>query len=120
MDDLKSRLIEQEGMLVSPKTRHNVEVIKQLIDKEFIEVAASGRRFGYDEVIERLPIESPMRCLQSDFECRLLTPTIAQLCYHAVIYTEKGELSSRRTSIWRLEQASTQWKMLYHQGTSLS
>ncbi|OIQ46801.1 MAG: hypothetical protein BM565_09825 [Gammaproteobacteria bacterium MedPE] len=120
MDDLKSRLIEQEGMLVSPKTRHNVEVIKQLIDKEFIEVAASGRRFGYDEVIERLPIESPMRCLQSDFECRLLTPTIAQLCYHAVIYTEKGELSSRRTSIWRLEQASTQWKMLYHQGTNLS
>ena len=24
MDELKSRLIEQEGMLVSPKTRHNI------------------------------------------------------------------------------------------------
>lgn len=119
MNNLTSRLIEQEGMLVSPKTRHNIEVIKQLIDKEFIEVGASGRRFGYDNVIERLPTESPMRCLQSDFECRLLTPTIAQLCYHAVIYTNDGELNSRRTSIWRLEQASMQWKMLYRQGTNL-
>ncbi|MGB1299316.1 MAG: DUF4440 domain-containing protein, partial [Psychrobium sp.] len=118
--ELTSRLIEQEGMLVSPETRHNIEVIKQLIDKEFIEVGASGRRFDYDDVIERLPIESPMRCLQSDFECRLLTPTIAQLCYHAVIDTKEGELSSRRTSIWRLEQASMQWKMLYHQGTNLT
>jgi len=33
MNDLISRLIEQEGMLVSPETRHNIEVIKQLIDK---------------------------------------------------------------------------------------
>ncbi len=120
MDELKSRLIKQEGMLVSPTTRHNVEVIKQLIDKEFIEVGASGRRFGYDDVIKRLPIESPMRCLQSDFECRLLAPTIAQLCYHAIIYTNNGELYSRRTSVWRLEHVSMQWKMLYHQGTNLT
>lgn len=118
MKEIKSLLIDQEQMLVSPKTRHTVEVIKRLVDKEFIEVGASGRRFGFDEVIERLPQEAPMRCKQFDFECRMMAQDIAQLCYQAIIYNEEGELHSRRTSIWRLDKENQQWKMLYHQGTN--
>lgn len=118
MDDLKDLLIEQERALVAPKSRHDAMTLKQLIDVDFIEVGASGRRFGFDDVINRLPNEGPMRCQQFDFECRLMAPTIAQLCYRAIIYSDNGELHSRRTSIWRLDQEAQQWRMLYHQGTN--
>lgn len=120
MNTLLNHLIKLEKALVAADTRHDIDVLKKLIDIEFIEVGASGRRFGFEDVIERLPDESPMQCQQRDFECRMLSEDLAQLCYHATIFSDDGDKLSRRTSLWRFNRLQMQWQMIYHQGTSSS
>ena len=57
---LQARLIEQENMLVSPDSRHDITALKDLIAPDFLAVGANGRRFGYADVIERLPTQAPI------------------------------------------------------------
>jgi len=117
MKQLKLQLIKLEQALLQPQVRGSAAQLTELIAKDFIEVGASGARFGFSDVLTRLPQESPPQFSNSNFELRMLSDSIAQLCYQATITDVSGEVKhSRRTSIWRNESANT-WKMIYHQGT---
>lgn len=118
MPALKLKLIALEQRLLEPQVRASAAQLSELIAPDFIEVGASGHRFGLDEVLTRLPQEQPPQFKNSDFELRLLSDNIAQLCYKAsIIYSESDTRHSRRTSIWRLNEEQ-KWQMIYHQGTS--
>jgi len=120
MDVLKNHLVSLEKQLLIPSVRANIDELKRLISDDFIEVGASGRRFGINDVLVRLPQESSPQFKNYDFELRLLSESLAQLCYGAtIIYNDDEIRHSRRTSLWRQNQDGL-WQICYHQGTPCS
>ena len=88
---------------------------ENMMDSEFWEVGASGRRYSREFVLETLANRAPdpdeSKWLTRDFQCReiaadnyLITYTLAQ-----------GARITRRATLWR--RAAAGWKILYHQGT---
>ena len=86
-----------------------------MMDANFFEVGASGRRYDRDYVLEELekrqgnPTEDAwetrdFRCVEIAANNYLLTYTLLQ-----------GARITRRATIWR--RTSGGWKILYHQGT---
>ena len=109
MEDLKTILIELEERLFQPDVRSSSTELSILISDDFIEVNASGLRFG------KFAPEITAR----DYELRMLGLDCAQLLYKAEVLKNE-QLSptySHRCSIWR-RSSSGQWQMIYHQGTT--
>jgi hypothetical protein len=88
---------------------------ENMMDSDFWEVGASGRRYSREFVLDTLENRAPdpdeSKWLTRDFQCReiaadnyLITYTLAQ-----------GARITRRATLWR--RAATGWKILYHQGT---
>ena len=88
---------------------------ENMMDSEFWEVGASGRRYSREFVLDTLANRAPdlgeSKWLTRDFQCReiaadnyLITYTLAQ-----------GARITRRATLWRRTAAG--WKILYHQGT---
>jgi hypothetical protein len=88
---------------------------ENMMDSEFWEVGASGRRYSREFVLDTLENRAPdtdeSKWLARDFQCReiaadnyLITYTLAQ-----------GPRITRRATLWR--RAAAGWKILYHQGT---
>jgi hypothetical protein len=88
---------------------------ENMMDSEFWEVGASGRRYSREFVLDTLENRAPdpdeSKWLTRDFQCReiaadnyLITYTLAQ-----------GARITRRATLWR--RAAAGWKILYHQGT---
>lgn len=117
--NIEEELIIKEKELLLPETRHSIKKLKELISKEFIEIGSSGRKFGFNEVLEELPNEQNFRVEISDIEFRMIDDDVAQIFYIAKIVcgTENTGNYSRRNSIWR--NNSGEWKMVFHQGTRM-
>jgi hypothetical protein len=88
---------------------------ENMMDSEFWEVGASGRRYSREFVLDTLENRAPdpdeSKWLTRDFQCReiaadnyLITYTLAQ-----------GPRITRRATLWR--RTAGGWKILYHQGT---
>jgi hypothetical protein len=88
---------------------------ENMMDSDFWEVGASGRRYSREFVLDtrenRAPDPDESKWLTRDFQCReiaadnyLITYTLAQ-----------GARITRRATLWR--RAAAGWKILYHQGT---
>ena len=88
---------------------------ENMMDSDFWEVGASGRRYSREFVLDTLANRAPdpdeSKWLTRDFQCReiaadndLITYTLAQ-----------GARITRRATLWR--RAAAGWKILYHQGT---
>ncbi len=119
MENLKSILIELEESLFRADVRSSSSELDQLISDDFIEIGASGLRFGKANVLERLPTEVAPEITARDYELRMLGLDCAQLLYKAEVLKNE-QLSptySHRCSIWR-RSSSGQWQMIYHQGTT--
>ena len=117
---LRDILITKENQLLLPQTRHSTTKLKESLSEDFIEIGASGKKFGLKEVLENLPQEEDWSAKISDIEFRRISETVAQLFYNCVIYhdtSDKGSYSIR-SSIWKHE--SDTWKMIFHQGTKIS
>lgn len=119
MEDLESILIELEERLFQPNVRSSLTELTELISDDFIEINASGLRFGKSDVLQRLPTEVAPEITARDYELRLLGLDCAQLLYKAgVVRIEQlSPAYSHRCSIWRRSE-SGQWQMIYHQGTT--
>ena len=112
LEELKQR----EPIFHHAKVGTNDEEFRQLIDADFWEVGASGRRYSADHVVETLVerYASPhadnwraegFHVLEIATDNFLLTYTLIQ-----------DEVRvSRRSTIWR--RIGDDWKILYHQGT---
>lgn len=45
-------LITKENQLLLPEARHSTTKLKELLSENFIEIGASGKKFGIKEVLE--------------------------------------------------------------------
>ena len=115
MADQRKLLEELELALLDPAKRSDALVLDRLIADDFVEIAASGRSFGKDEVLARLPGESGVSFRAKHLVANLLSPTVGLVTYSATRTADGAIAQSRRCSIWRLDQ--DQWRMVYHQGT---
>ena len=111
LEELKQR----EPVFHHPEFGTTREDYENMMDPEFWEVGASGRRYSREFVLETLANRAPdpgeSKWLTRDFQCReiaadnyLITYTLAQ-----------GLRITRRATLWRRTAAG--WKILYHQGT---
>ncbi len=116
-DALHRHLAEQELLLLQPGVRASVDRLDALIADDFREIGASGRQFGKDEAIMRLPAESGVTFAADDLEVRLLGAEVALVTYRAVRSADGRRQRSLRSSLWRHDPSG--WRMVFHQGTPL-
>ncbi|MFH9265954.1 nuclear transport factor 2 family protein [Streptomyces sp. NPDC017546] len=113
-----SAAIDGELRLMDPAVRLSRPVAETLLDPEFVEVGASGRRWTYEEMLAALPgldggdAEGP-RYQASGMTGVVLGPGLVHLTYETVIGGERA----RRSSLWRRRAGEASWRMYYHQAT---
>ncbi|MFI8074123.1 DUF4440 domain-containing protein [Streptomyces sp. NPDC086033] len=116
-DDV-NHAIAGELQLMDPNVRASRELAGQLLDPEFVEVGASGRRWTYEVMLAELPdhpgssLEAP-RFKPSEISGMLLAPGLVHLTFETML----GERRTRHSSIWRKREGATGWRMYYHQAT---
>nr|WP_308020050.1 DUF4440 domain-containing protein [Streptomyces sp. SP2-10] len=110
--------IRGELRLMDPGVRMSRAEARQLLDPEFVEVGASGRRWSYEEMLAELPdmpgnSEEGPRYVPSGMTGVVLAPGVVHLTYETVIEGRRA----RRSSLWRRSGEGTGWRMYYHQAT---
>nr|WP_307629953.1 nuclear transport factor 2 family protein [Streptomyces turgidiscabies] len=109
--------IAGELRLMDPAFRSSAEAAR-LLDPEFVEVGASGRRYSYEEMIAELPSKPGSTADGPRYEPSaiagvVLAPGLVHLTFETVFDGHR----SRRSSLWRKRDEETGWRMYYHQGT---
>ncbi|MFJ9886074.1 DUF4440 domain-containing protein [Streptomyces sp. NPDC091287] len=113
-----SAAIDGELRLMDPAVRLSRSIAETLLDPEFVEIGASGRRWTYEEMLIALPdldgggADSP-RYEPSGMTGVVLGPGLVHLTYETVI----GGDRARRSSLWRRRAGEASWRMYYHQAT---
>ncbi|MFF6995323.1 DUF4440 domain-containing protein [Streptomyces sp. NPDC008313] len=106
--------VEGELRLLDPGVRTSPALVLELLDPEFTEIGASGRRWDARSILTvtssggvspRHPVEV------SEMSGTVLAPGIVHLTYLA---DHRGR-RTRRSSLWRLTEEG--WRMYFHQGT---
>ncbi|MFF9193750.1 DUF4440 domain-containing protein [Streptomyces sp. NPDC014779] len=105
-----------ELRLHDPAVRASADGVR-LLDPEFVEVGASGRRWTYEEMVAALPTlhggaESPP-IETSRLRGALLAPDLVHLTYETLIAGRRA----LRSSLWRKGDGDTGWRLYYHQAT---
>ncbi|OCC08528.1 DUF4440 domain-containing protein [Streptomyces sp. PTY087I2] len=111
-----SAAIDAELQLLDPRVRASRSLAARLLDPEFVEVGASGRRWTYEEMLAALPEldgGGGARFETSRMGGVVLAPGIVHLTYE----TDFGGRRARRSSLWRRRDGETGWRMYYHQAT---
>ncbi|MFH9941569.1 DUF4440 domain-containing protein [Streptomyces sp. TR1341] len=106
--------IDGEIRLLDPEVRAVPALVLELLDPEFTEFGASGRRWDVDSILTvtsggSVSAESPVEV--SDMSGVLLAPGVVHLTYFA----DNQGRRAWRSSLWRLTE--TGWRMYFHQGT---
>lgn len=119
---LQAHILELEQRLLRSDVRASIEALDTLIADDFFEIASSGRSFGKDEVLERLPHEAGhFEYRIADFAMRVLSDGLALATYRATIIDTMKRTPARhslRSSLWKRDGAH--WRMVFHQGTPAS
>jgi hypothetical protein len=109
------QLRAREPIFHRPELGNSRADLERLMDEDYWEVGASGRRYSREFVLHTLqtrpvdPAEASWRVV--DFQVR----EIAALNYLATYTLHQGERVSRRSTLWR--RVGADWQILYHQGT---
>ncbi|MEU5088843.1 DUF4440 domain-containing protein [Streptomyces sp. NPDC021356] len=109
--------IDGEMRLLDPEVRASPPRVRELLDPEFTEFGASGRRWDAESILTvtsggSVCPESPVAV--SEMSAAVLAPGVVHLTYRA---TDQGR-RTWRSSLWRL--TDTGWRMYFHQGTPIS
>ncbi|MFF9982739.1 nuclear transport factor 2 family protein [Streptomyces erythrochromogenes] len=110
--------VAREMELMSPGVRTSRVLTDRLLDPEFTEVGASGRRWDREAMLAALPdlegaAEDGPRYEPTDMTGVELAPGVVHLTYETVIDGRRA----RRSSIWRKSADGTGWRMYHHQAT---
>ncbi len=103
---------------MDPDVRASRSLAAGLLDLEFIEVGASGRRWTYEEMLAALPemtgadTNGP-RHEPSGMTGVVLAPGLVHLTYESPLNGGRAH----RSSLWRRQHGETTWRMYYHQAT---
>nr|BFD87538.1 nuclear transport factor 2 family protein [Streptomyces sp. Xyl84] len=106
--------IEGEMRLLDPGVRASPERVLELLDPEFTEIGASGRRWDVESVLTvtsggSVSPQSPVEV--SEVSGVVLAPGVVHLTYFA----DNQGRRAWRSSLWRLTE--TGWRLYFHQGT---
>ncbi|MFJ8094317.1 nuclear transport factor 2 family protein [Streptomyces griseofuscus] len=106
--------IDGELRLLDPEVRAVPALVLELLDPEFTEFGASGRRWDINSVLTvtssgSVSAESPVKV--SEMSGVLLAPGVVHLTYFA----DNQGRRAWRSSLWRLTE--TGWRMYFRQGT---
>jgi deazaflavin-dependent oxidoreductase (nitroreductase family) len=106
--------IDGELRLHDPAVRRSAGQVEKLLDPEFFEFGASGRRWARADMVAALLAEGDEPIVASDVVGTRLADDIVQVTYVSV----RGERQARRSSVWRRTQGT--WRLYFHQGTPMS
>ncbi|MEU5757040.1 DUF4440 domain-containing protein [Streptomyces sp. NPDC047829] len=106
--------IDGEMRLLDPEVRVSPARVLELLDPEFTEFGASGRRWDVESILTvtsggSVSAESPVEV--SSMSGVVLAPGVVHLTYLA---DHQGR-RAWRSSLWRLTE--TGWRMYFHQAT---
>ncbi|MFF9455682.1 nuclear transport factor 2 family protein [Streptomyces flaveolus] len=109
--------VEGELRLLDPEVRASPARVLELLDPEFTEIGASGRRWDAESILTvtsggSVSAESPVEV--SEMSGVVLAPGVVHLTYFA---DHQGR-RVWRSSLWRLTESG--WRMYFHQGTPSS
>ena len=108
--------IDGELRLLQAQTRQTPAEVAALLDPEFFEFGASGRRWSRPAIIEMLASESSEGgevAVALDVAATRIGPGIVLVTY----ISENDERRCYRSSIWR--RTATGWRVVFHQGTPI-
>lgn len=108
-------VLGRERELQTPEARRDPGRVRDMLSADFVEIGASGRRWGRDEILELLASQAdgvdPIDV--EDLQGRMIAPGLVL----AEWISTRGARRARRTSLWRREDGA--WRLLHHQGTPL-
>lgn len=113
---LKEHLCSLEERLLQPEVRKSVPELQALLADDFIEFTSSGLVCSKQDIIDRLPNESPVQMTLKDFHVKSLAPDVVLTTFILVKHTDPKQYSLR-SSIWKWYEGK--WQMIFHQGTPL-
>ncbi|HET9864820.1 MAG TPA: DUF4440 domain-containing protein [Steroidobacteraceae bacterium] len=115
LDQVKAELVAREPVFHRPEFGSTRAEFEAMMDEDFFEVGASGKKYSRDFVLEALQLRdhsAAEHLLVTDFACRAVAADV----YLATYQLEQVHgRHSRRSSLWR--RSAQGWKILYHQGT---
>ncbi|MCZ1011507.1 DUF4440 domain-containing protein [Streptomyces lydicus] len=106
--------VEGELRLLEPDVRASQALAVELLDPEFVEFGASGRRWDRVSILTAIapdPDTPPDRIAISDMTATLMAPGIVHVTYTS----DRNGRRARRSSLWRRSAAG--WRLYFHQGT---
>lgn len=110
--------VAAELRLMDPAVRASREQAMSLLDPEFVEVGASGRRWTYDEMLAALPELDGAAGDGPRYEPSHMTGAVpAPGLVHLTYETSLGGRRARRSSLWRRSGDTGEWRLYYHQAT---
>ena len=115
--NVSDHLKHLEETLLSTDVRKDQVRLSALLAADFREIGSSGRTFSRVEILDALQSESTVRSVSlSDFECSMLSDTLALVIYRTVRKTPEAPLFvALRSSLWVFRD--DRWQILFHQGT---
>jgi len=115
LNKIAEELIALEPIFHRGEVATTREEFEKIIDKDFIEVGASGKKYFREEVIDTLVRRRANTNSQSwqtkDFNCIKLCDNTFLLTYIFI----QGDRISYRSTVWRNSEKN--WRVVYHQGT---
>lgn len=116
--DVLKELTELEIHIHWPALGTSKQDIENLLDENFWEVGASGKKYDREIVLkvllERAQKKNREIWASENFQCTLLAENIYLLTYT----NYQGERKAERSSIWK--KFDSGYKLIYHQGTIVS
>ncbi|MDQ0688436.1 hypothetical protein QFZ56_007399 [Streptomyces achromogenes] len=106
--------VDAELRLLDPKVRASRALVSELLDPEFTEFGASGRRWDARSVLSvtsgaSVSAESAVKV--GEMAGVVLAPGVVHLTY----FSDNQGRRAWRSSLWRLTE--TGWRMYFHQAT---
>jgi hypothetical protein len=106
--------VDAELRLLDPEVRASPALVSGLLDPQFIEFGASGRRWDAGSILSvtsggTVSSESPVRV--DEMAGVVLAPGVVHLTY----FSDNQGRRAWRSSLWRLTE--TGWRLYFHQAT---
>lgn len=112
--DHEQEILRLELQLLNPEVRKSNVALEKLLADDFIEYGSSGRIYHKADILERLPVESPIIRTLTDVKAVLLAPKVCLVTYKIVEQTAEKRCTLR-SSIWKNQKGH--WQLYFHQGT---
>ena len=118
LDRVSRELAAREPVFHRPEFGTTRADFEAMMDPDFFEVGASGKKYSREFVLDALELRDPAaneHLVVTDYACRRIAENAFLVTYQ--LEQAHGRLS-RRSTLWR--HSAQGWKVLYHQGTLIS